>query len=534
MNEKNNHNDYNNKFNAWNGNNNLNIVNNMNKNNKNQIANLYKKQFFPYVNETNNNNKKYDNINIEKNNNNNNKQNKKQFINKINVDINQRVLVKRSPSETHEKNNYTIENMKEEILNYNFNKKKRINTNQNEQKETNNNKYYSHDNKNLKKSIDKNNIQINLNEGISYLLLNGYKYHFNLSNVEIYLLKEIHNSYVKKLKGQINLWNKKYNNESIYIKIFDIKINIPEGHSTIIMEHPIGGENVTNFINSIGFYNENILLLLIIRIYKYILIIQNEKYFNNIPFCLCDIFIDVNEQIKIIPPLIRKISYLCTNNNNEGKENEKCICKYYFDKIKNICEINNNYISYFCLGFAIIQLLTQNLIFQFKSFNIFINNKNNKDLKKCCLIHTLLTIELLFCDKKEDLLLSNFLELYPKILIQFLHECTDFNGKNTNATFERLYKQNEKKNIDDKNSKVQIKELLKIVELPKNNYCRLDKFLQNFEILYKNFNINPDTFNYSLKKKKIISNLSRGFQIKKEEFVKYLLQIIKNNDEKCY
>ena len=66
MNEKNNHNDYNNKFNAWNGNNNLNIINNMNKNNKNQIANLYKKQFFPYGNETKNNNKKYDNINIEK------------------------------------------------------------------------------------------------------------------------------------------------------------------------------------------------------------------------------------------------------------------------------------------------------------------------------------------------------------------------------------------------------------------------------------------------------------------------------------
>ena len=525
MNDKNNNNDYNNKYNPWNVNNNLNIVNKMNKNNKNH--NLFQKQLFPFGNETKNNNKKYDNIYIEKSN---NKQNRNQFINKITIDINQKGLVKRSPSETHEKNNYTIESMKEDILKYNYNKNKRINTNQNEQNETNNNKYYSHENKKLRKFIEKeNNIQINLNEGISYQLLNGYKYNFNISNVEIYLLKEIHNSFVKKLKGHINLWKKKYNNESIYMKILDIKINIPEGHSTIIMEHPTGGENITNFINCIGFYNENILLQLISKIYKYILFLQNEKYFNNIPFCLCDIFLDVNEQIKIIPPLIRKIS-LCSNNNNEI-ENENCLCKYYFDKIKNIFEINNNYISYFCLGFAVVQLLTQNIIFKLKSFNILMNNKNNKDFKKCCLIHTLLTIEILFCDKKEDLLLSNFLELYPKILIQFLHECTDFNGKNTYQTFERLYNKKENKNYNDK---IQIKDLLKIIELPKNNYCRFDKFLQDFEILYKNFNINPDIFNYSLKKKKIISTLSRGFHIQKEDLVRYILQIIKNNDEKCY
>jgi len=523
-----NYNDY--KFNVRN--NNINIINN-----KNQIANKYQNQFFPFGNETkNNNNKKYDNIYIE-NNTINNRQNNNQLINQINIDIRERSLVKRSPSETHEKNNYTIENMKDKILNYNFNRNKRINTHQNEKIDKSDNKYYSHDNKKLRKYIDnKNNIQINLNEGITYQILNGYKYNFNLSNVEIYILKEIHNTFVIKLKDQIKLWKKKYNNESIYMKIFDIKINIPEGHSTIIMEHPIGGENLTHFVNSIGFNDENILLKIISKLYNYILFLQNEKYFSNIPFCLCDIFFDVYDQVKIIPPLIRKISYLYYNNNNVENDNinEKCICKYYFNKIKNIFEINNNYISNFCLGFTIIQLLTQNLIFKIKSFDILINNKNNKDLKKCCLIHTLLTIEILFCDKKEDLLLSNFLELYPKIFIQFLHECTDFNGKNINQTFERLCKLKDNKDNNEKNLKIQIKELLKIVELPTNNYCRFDKFLQNFEILYKNFNINPDIFNHSLKKKKIISSLSRVFHIQKKELVKYFLQIIKNTDEKYY
>ena len=181
----------------------------------------------------------------------------------MNIKINERGLVKRSPSETHEKNNYTIENMKEEIFNYIFNRNKRINTHENEQKE-NNNKYFSHDGKTLRKFIDNINNQINLNEGISYKILNGYKYHFNLINVDIYLLKEINNYYVNKLKEQIKLWKNKYNNESndtIFIKIYDIKINIPENHSTIVMEYPTGGENLTNFVNSVGFRDENILII---------------------------------------------------------------------------------------------------------------------------------------------------------------------------------------------------------------------------------------------------------------------------------
>ena len=521
----NNYNDSITKFNMWNQGN-----NNINNNNKNQVNNLYQKKFFPFGNETknNNNNKKYDNIYIEtknKKNTINNNQNKN--INKINILINERGLVKRSPSETHEKNNYTIENMKEEILNYKFNKNKRINTNQNEQEEIkDSNKYYSHDNKKLRKYIDNKNInQINLNEGISYKLLNGYKYHFNLLNVDIYLLKEIHNSYVNKLKEQIKLWNRKYNKESkesIFLQILDIKINIPEKHSTIIMEHPINSENLTNIINSIGFKDELFLIKIISKLYNNILFFQNDKYFGNIPFCLCDIFIDVSEQIKIIPPLIRKISYL-SYLYDKNNEKEKCICKYYFDKINTIFEINNNSISNFCLGFAIVQLITQNLIFKMKSFYILLNNKNNKDLKKCCFIHTLLTIELLFCDKKEDLLLSHFLELYPKILIQFLHEITDFKGKNQITSFERLIQKKE-----NNDSKIEIKGLFKLIELPKNKYCKFSEFFRNFEILYNNFNINSENFKSCLKKKKIISCLSRTFNIKREDFLDYFFHIINN------
>ena len=506
------------KFNAWNG-----VNTNMANINKNKMANAYLKQFFPFGKEiktNNNNDKKYDNIYIE-NNIKPNKSKQNGLINKININTIERGMVKRSPSETHEKNNYIIENMKEEILKYNFNRNKRINTNENEQKD--NNKYFSHEHKKLRIFIDKINNQINLNEGISFKILNDYKYYFNIINVNIYLLKEIQNHYVNKLKEQIKLWNNKYNNElndTIFIRIYDIKINVPENHSTIIMEHPIGGENLTSLVNSVGFRDEKILLKIISKLYNNILIFQNNNYFNNIPFCLCDIFVDVYDQIKIIPPLIRKISYL----DNQYNENEKCLCKDYFYKIKKIFEINNNYISIFCLGLTIIQLITQNLIFKMKSFDIFINDKkNNKELKKCCLVHTLLTIEILFADKKRDLLLSNFLELYPKTLIQFLHECTDFKGKNSYQSYERLIKIK-----DNYNTKIAIKELLKIIELPKNNYCKLSEFLMNFEILYKNFNINSDSFKNSLKRKKIISLLSRTFNIKKEKFLEYFLRIIDN------
>ena len=70
---------------------------------------------------------------------------------------------------------------------------------------------------------------------------------------------------------------------------------------------------------------------------------------------------------------------------------------------------------------------------------------------------------------------------------------------------------------------------MKIIELPKNDYCKLTEFLRNFEILYKNFIINSDTFKNFLKKKKIISCLSRTFNIKKEKLLEYFLHIIDND-----
>ena len=509
------------KFNNLNfGNNNL---------NKNKISNKYMKQYFGLKSknnkyyDSNSFNKKYNKIKIEKKiiSNNKTKLNEK----RINIIYNERNLLKRSPSETNDKNNVTIEKMKNEILNYsNNNSYKKVNINNNDRiKEKIVIRYNSQDNK--KQKENNGIIQINLNEGNSYKLLNGYKYHFNLTNVDIYLLKQIPNFYVNKIKYQINLWKNKYDDESIFLKIFELKINIPEGHSTIIIEHPIGGENLTDIINSIGFYDENSLISIISKLYKIIQFIQEDNYFNNKLFCLCDIFVDIKDEIKIIPPVIRNVSYICQNE-------KKCLCKEYLERIIDVYQINNN-ISLFCLGLAIIQLMTQNFIFKMKSFDNFINNKNNKSFKKCCLIHTLLNNEILYCKKKEDLLISNFLEFYPKTIIELVHECTDFNGKNKDIDFQKLIQKNENL-INESGTKLKINELIKFVELPKNDYTSFNNFLQDFEILFKNLNINPDMFNYSLKKKKIISCLSRVFNIRKKELVKYFIKIIKNNDEKYY
>ena len=162
-----------------------------------------------------------------------------------------------------------------------------------------------------------------------------------------------------------------------------------------------------------------------------------------------------------------------------------------------------------------------------KSFDILINHKDNQSLKKCCLLHTLLKIELLFCDKKTDLLFSNFLKPYQKNLQDFIHENTSFKNEHQNILFDNFV-------INDSTNQtypgIEIKDLLKIVQLPNNKYFKFKNFLANFEILYKNMKINSMNFNYLLKKNKIISNISKAFNVKKEELVKLFLDYMKKNE----
>ena len=113
-------------------------------------------------------------------------------------------------------------------------------------------------------------------------------------------------------------------NDSVYLKIYDHEINFNQRQIIWIIQYPIGGESINDIINSVGFYDQNYLFDFVTKIYKIIVKIkedkENKKY-KNVPFCICDIFINVNEHIKIIPPLIRQIPLDSNFDKNTNYEN---------------------------------------------------------------------------------------------------------------------------------------------------------------------------------------------------------------------
>ena len=394
---------------------------------------------------------------------------------------------------------------------------------------------------------DKNNNKIeNLNIGITYKVYNGYKYYFNIPNAQVYLLKEVNYSIGKSMMDIVDEWNKKNENEEIYLKIYHREINSNQRQIMWVIQYPTGGESLNDLINSVGFYDENFLFNLINKLYKIIKKIKDDKCtncdkFQNIPFCLCDIFININEHIKIIPPLMRQIPI-----NSEIKKNENysqthpCKCKTNIFLLKILFNIQKESMSYFCLGFLILQIITQNLIFEMNSFKflfkklktnlnnkinlnkIINNNKNNINCsdKKCCLVHLLLNIEKQKLNSNEYLLLSQFLKLYPKSLLTFLHECTSFKSTtkpSLTSEFLNLYNTN-------KNLNLTIKEILSITLLPKNDYIKFETFLGDFEMLYKDAKIEPENYVKKLNNNKILYVLSRAFEIDKDKLLNQLTQ----------
>ena len=381
----------------------------------------------------------------------------------------------------------------------------------------------------------------NINIGIPYKIYNGYKFYFNLPNEQIYILKEVSYSCGKGLIPQIELWNKKYLNDSIYLKIYDHEINFNQRQIIWIMQYPTGGESINDIINSVGFYDQNYLFDLVTKIYKSIIKLKEDKEcekYRNVPFCICDIFINVNEHIKIIPPLIRKIpidSNLDKKNNNNHKQlkhMKQCKCK---DNLKQILySFDKDSYSFFCLGFVIIQTITQNLIFDISSYIYILNllKKSKKTFLKehCCFVHLLLNIEKQHFNNSKYLLFSHFLNLYPKSLLSLLHECTNFesNIPSSSNEFLNLYDTN-------KNLNLSIKEVLDITTIPENKYTKFDTFLSDFEILFKDIKINPEIYLHKLNSNKVIHVLSRAFGVDKEFFknkIKEKIRILKDNKNK--
>lgn len=392
--------------------------------------------------------------------------------------------------------------------------------------------------KNIIQSIKRKKKEIeieNINEGISYKFNNGYKYYFNLRHINIYFLKEVQFNLAKGVSTSIKSWKKIFNENNNYLKIICRKLNTPENHYTFVLEYPFGGESLYDIVNSIGLTEPKIIYYIISEIYKNILILKNEKNeiikeYQNISFCLCDLFLTINEELKIIPPVIRKIpinSSKTSNNEKNKKENNSfynnCDCKKYLDYLFKQKNIPKNNISFFCLGLSILQIITQNFLFYLESYKILMKNKN---YFQCCLIHSLKNIEEKFCDSNK-VLLSLFLTKYDNKLINFIHYCTQFKeiDKSPNSDFIDLYYMMGKK------INISMKELFKIINLSNNHYISLDNFLKSFKLLFNDMKINKNNFKILLYENKVIDVIRRNFNIEKNQLKNKIYYIIDNNND---
>ena len=375
----------------------------------------------------------------------------------------------------------------------------------------------------------------NINEGITYKYNNGFKYYFNLTYGNIFFLKEVQYHLAKGMSTSINAWNKIYNENHNYLNIITRLLNTPENHYTFIIEYPKGGENLYDIVNSIGLNDQKLIYHIISEIYKNILILKHDeneiiKDNQNIPFCLCDLFLTINEELKIMPPVIRKIPINASkifNNNKNKKDNYICCniceCKKNLENLIKLLNIQKTNISFFSLGLSILQIITQNFLFKLKSYNIIIKQKHKF---KCCLVHSLLNIEDECCNKINDLLLINFLSQYDNKLINFIHQCTRFEEiKNyPNSDFIDCYYMMEK-TLD-----LSMEEILSIITYNDNNYISLDNFLKNFKLLFNEMKFNKDDFKSLLHENKVIHAIKRSFNIDKKELKNKIYKIMDNED----
>ena len=218
------------------------------------------------------------------------------------------------------------------------------------------------------------------------------------------------------------------------------------------------------------------------------------------------------------------------------QNNELCRCKKAIKNIIKLFDYKNDNISFLCMGISLIQLITENLLFKIPSF-IFLFNKENyhsiSNYKKCCLVHTLLNIDQNLFDSKNDLLLTQFIKLYPESTLDFVHLCTKFSQQcNYNLVYKHAFL-----NMYDANSNIEIytKELLSIVNLESkynNKIFSYENFLQKFEKIYNKLEINPYIFERVLFHRKILSNINRAFNVNKNEEEDKVIQIIRKKDMK--
>lgn len=356
-----------------------------------------------------------------------------------------------------------------------------------------------------------------LEDGFSYFINNSkYKYYFHVPTIDIYFLKEI--EYDSKVIEDIKHWKQKNDFNVSFIKVYQYFINNPEGCISIIMEHPYGF-NLFDMINSTGVAN-NYLLRKIAKnslsfLSEYNKANKNEDYGL---FCLCDLFYDINGNMKVIPNLFK---------HNQNSTNSLCECKKFITEIAKILKIPIT--QYLSLGVILLKCAIGNI--PLKCFDLIFCNKQIPN--KCCLLHILLSIEKIKTNPKDTLLLSNFLRLLPEKFTQLLCKLLSIDASNQMASITNGYLSQ----IEIRpNVSLHMKELLNLVNVSSSSYTEphLHKFITNFDIVFshlKDANDKPknsQVFLSNFKNKlNIINSICQIFDLEPDNLISKLYINIK-------
>lgn len=345
-----------------------------------------------------------------------------------------------------------------------------------------------------------------IEDGITYKISNGLKWYFHIPSIQLFMLKEVTFNNANGLIQTIKDWNSLYSNNENYLKIHHTLFNVPEGFITVVLEQPLGA-SLNEVITSTGFLGESFLLTIAKNLIN---ILQSNK--NAKLFCVCELFFDFFEKIKIIPPFL----------DNKDKT---CNCHLFLEQLSKEGIIID---SIFSLGFVLIKLAVGNMDIKSLHLPIILG----KSMKKCCLLHSLIETEKdIFQNNDKNLLISDFLNFYSKNFEDFLCQTLSFNNKRSIDIIKK-HKWISSCVMKEK-VKISNKELLKVVKFSKGEKNQdIYEFMDNFSIVFHNLYRNLDFQNDYLKnvyeKKNIVHFLSLIYEIEDEEFIEKMVIKIKS------
>ena len=373
--------------------------------------------------------------------------------------------------------------------------------------------------------------KLSIEHGVTYKTGNGYKYYFHIPSMELYLLYEIKFTDIGNLIQRIDEWNTHHINNSLYLHITQTLINVPEGYITIVIEQPLG-ERIIDILESTGFMNENF----ITTITKQLL---DNNYsndsINNV--CICDLYFDIYEKVKIIPSFITE----------QIKPKKQCTCKFMLDILSKNLNFNVNNNKYMHIGLSILKLMIGNLnldilnyiIVKVQSTSI---SKTFMKMKKCCLMHLLFDIEHMYLQSTSSshLTLKNIItNVYSDSFIKLLCCLLSFDSNNnkqlnyiskyisilSHMSYNRVY--------------VSMKELLKVVKLKHETYINdfINRLFFVLSSLSGNIAHSSDSTALSKEfirrlneKKCVLFFLSYMFDVDKDEFVERIeMKLVKKS-----